>query len=80
MLNFEYMTFDNAFNPVFNGFYRFIGYDNFVEAVINQNPNVYPDAFAKSYALDGSTTPPTDETRLDKLEFISRMNTSLQTA
>jgi hypothetical protein len=61
-LNFEYMTFDNAFNPVFNGFYRFIGYDNFVEAVINQNPNVYPDAFAKSYALDGSTTPPTDET------------------
>ena len=66
-VNFEYMTFDNAFNPVFNGFYRFIGYDNFVEAVINQNPNVFPDAFAKSFALDGSNTPPTDRTRFGQL-------------
>lgn len=62
-LNLEYMTFDNAFNPVFNGFYRYIGYDKFVDAVINQNPNVYPDAFAKGYALDGSTTPPTDNVK-----------------
>lgn len=61
-LNLEYMTFVNAFNPVFNGFYRFDTYDNFVEAVINRNPNVYPVAFAKGYALDGSTTPPLDET------------------
>ncbi|MHA7131262.1 TonB-dependent receptor [Algoriphagus namhaensis] len=61
--NFEYMTFDNAFNPVFNGFYRFTSYDSFVESVINRTPGAYPEAFAKSYALDGSTTPPTDETR-----------------
>lgn len=66
-VNLEYMTFDNAFNPVFNGFYRYIGYDKFVDAVINRNPNVYPDAFAKSYALDGSTTPPTDETRFGQI-------------
>lgn len=65
--NFEYMTFDNAFNPTFNGFYRYIGYDKFVDAVINQNPNVYPDAFAKGYALDGSTTPPTDRTKFGQL-------------
>ncbi len=67
--NFEYMTFDNAFNPTFNGFYRFIGYDRFVDAVINQNPNVFPDAFAKGFALDGSTTPPTDATRFGQLGF-----------
>ncbi len=67
--NFEYMTFDNAFNPVFNGFYRYIGYDNFVEGVINRNPNVHPDAFAKGFALDGSTTPPTDNTKFGQLGF-----------
>jgi hypothetical protein len=61
--NFEFMTFKNAFNPVFNGFYRFTSYDSFVETVINQTPGAYPDAFAKGYALDGSTTPPVDETK-----------------
>lgn len=66
-VNFEYMTFDNAFNPVFNGFYRFNSYDSFVSAVIDQDPNVYPDAFAKSFAIDGSTTPPTDQTRFGQL-------------
>jgi hypothetical protein len=60
--NFEYMTFKNAFNPTFNGFYRFTSYDSFVETVINQTPGAYPDAFAKSFALDGSTTPPVDQT------------------
>lgn len=66
-INFEYMTFKNAFNPVFNGFYRYIGYDKFVDAVINRNPNVFPDAFAKGYALDGSTTPPVDDTQFGQL-------------
>ncbi len=61
--NFEFMTFKNAFNPVFNGFYRFTSYDSFVETVINQTPGAYPDAFAKGFALDGSTTPPVDETK-----------------
>ena len=66
-INFEYMTFKNAFNPTFNGFYRYIGYDKFVDAVINRNPNVFPDAFAKGYALDGSTTPPVDDTQFGQL-------------
>jgi hypothetical protein len=57
------MTFKNAFNPVFNGFYRFTSYNSFVETVINQTPGAYPDAFAKGYALDGSSTPPVDETK-----------------
>lgn len=60
--NLELMNFKNAFNPTFNGFYRFTSYDSFVETVINQTPGAYPDAFAKSFALDGSTTPPVDET------------------
>lgn len=70
--NFEFFTFDNAFNPVFNGHYRFLSYENFVEAVINRNPNVFPDAFAKSFALDGSTTPPTDRTRFGQLGFYAQ--------
>jgi hypothetical protein len=62
-VNFEFMTFKNAFNPSFNGHYRFLSYDSFVETVINQTPGAYPEAFAKGYALDGSTTPPVDETK-----------------
>lgn len=65
--NFEYMTFDNAFNPVFNGFYRYASYSDFEAAVINQDPSVQPLAYAQSFAFDGSTTPPTDETRFAQL-------------
>ena len=65
--NFEHMTFKNAFNPVFNGFYRFTSYDSFVETVINRTPGAYPDAFAKSFALDGSLTPPVDETSFGQI-------------
>lgn len=61
------MTFNNAFNPVFNGSYRFTSYDSFVETVINRTPGAYPDAFAKGYALDGSSTPPVDETRFGQV-------------
>lgn len=66
-VNFERMTFDNAFNPVFNGFYRFNTYQAFEDAIINRIPGVLPDAFATSFALDGSTTPPTDETIFSQL-------------
>ncbi|MEQ8238895.1 MAG: carboxypeptidase regulatory-like domain-containing protein [Cyclobacteriaceae bacterium] len=66
-INFEYMTFDNAFNPVFNGFYRYGSYDDFVSAVIDRDPTVQPLAFAQSFAFDGSTTPPTDQTRFGQL-------------
>lgn len=68
-VNFEYMTFDNAFNPVFNGFYRFTSYDSFVNSVLNQEAGAYPNAFSTSFALDGSTTPPTDQTRFGQLGF-----------
>ncbi|MGY6558869.1 MAG: TonB-dependent receptor domain-containing protein [Nitritalea sp.] len=67
--NFEFMTFDNAFNPVFNTHYRFIGFDRFKAAVLDQDPTVFPDAFARSFALDGSLTPPTDATRFGQLGF-----------
>ena len=66
-INFERFTFANAFNPVFNGFYRFLSYDDFERAVINQEVGAFPAAFAKGYALDGSTTPPVDETRFNQL-------------
>lgn len=65
--NFEFMTFNNAFNPVFNGFYRFNSYQSFVNSVINQNTNAYPNAFAKGYALDGTTVPPVDETKFGQV-------------
>ena len=65
--NFEYMTFDNAFNPAFNGFYRFNTYQAFEDVVINKVPGVYPDGFAKGFALDGSTTPPTDQTKFGQI-------------
>ncbi len=68
-VNFEYMTFQNAFNPNFNGFYRFTTYNDFVETVINRTPGAYPTAFAKSFALDGSTTPPLDETAFGQIGF-----------
>lgn len=68
-MNFEYMTFKNAFNPVFNGFYRFNSYQSFVDAIINRTPGAYPDAFAKGFALDGSTTPPVDETKFGQIGF-----------
>lgn len=66
-VNFEYMTFDNAFNPVFNGFYRYGSYADFEAAVIDRDPTVQPLAFAQSFAFDGSTTPPTDQTRFAQL-------------
>lgn len=66
-VNFEYMTFINAFNPVFNGFYRFDTYDNFVAAVIDRDPTVFPIAFAKGYALDGTNNLPVDETNFGQV-------------
>ena len=61
--NFEYMTFANAFNPVWNSWYRFATYDDFVESVINQNLDVRPSHFAIGYTFDGEnpTSLPLDE-------------------
>jgi hypothetical protein len=51
-MNFEYMTFANAFNPVWNSWYRYATYDDFVESVINQNPDVRPSHFAIGFTYD----------------------------
>ncbi|MCC5928032.1 MAG: TonB-dependent receptor [Cyclobacteriaceae bacterium] len=63
-LNFEYMTFDNAFNPTWNSWYRYNSYNNFVESVINRNPAIRPDGFAIgfTYDADNPTVLPTDRT------------------
>lgn len=58
--NFEYMTFENAFNPVLNGLYRFNSYDNFVAAVIDQDPTVRPDLFLQGYSFEGPDDIPVD--------------------
>jgi hypothetical protein len=61
-INFEYMTFANAFNPVWNSWYRYQTYDDFVESVINRNVNVRPSHFAIGFTFDkdNPTTLPLD--------------------
>ncbi|MCH7411064.1 carboxypeptidase regulatory-like domain-containing protein [Belliella sp. DSM 111904] len=51
-VNFEYMTFDNAFNPTWDSWYRYNSYDSFVESVINRNPAIIPDGFAIGFSYD----------------------------
>lgn len=64
--NYEYMTFSNAFNPVWNSWYRYQTYDDFVRSVIQQDPSVVPSHFAIgfTYDADNPTTLP-----LDQVEF-----------
>lgn len=61
--NFEYMTFANAFNPVWNSWYRFASYDDFVASVIDGDTSVRPSHFAIGYTYDENnpTTLPLDE-------------------
>jgi hypothetical protein len=61
-LNLEYMTFNNAFNPNANTFYRFNSYQNFLDVVINRVPGATPDGFATSYSYAGPADLPLDET------------------
>ncbi len=60
--NFEYMTFENAFNPNAHTFYRYNSYQNFVDHVINRLPGTAPDGFATSYSYEGPDDLPMDET------------------
>ncbi len=68
-VNFEYMTFENAFNPTWNSWYRYATYDDFVESVINQNVNVRPSHFAIGYTFDedNPTALPLDEVNFSQL-------------
>ena len=72
--NFEYMTFANAFNPVWNSWYRYESYDDFVESVINQNTAVRPSHYAIGYTYDvnNPTSLPLDEVSFAQLGFYAQ--------
>jgi len=53
-VNLEFMTFENAFNPVWDSWYRWGSYDDFVGAVINQDPTIRPAGFAIGYSYDAN--------------------------
>ncbi len=61
-VNFEYMTFDNAFNPTWDSWYRYNSYDDFVGSVINQDASIVPAGFAIGFTYDADNpfTLPTD--------------------
>lgn len=64
--NFEYMTFDNAFNPVWDSWYRWNSYEDFVGAVINQDRSILPAGFAIGYTYDADNP---FELPVDRTEF-----------
>lgn len=61
--SYEYMTFANAFNPVWNSWYRYASYDDFVRSVIDGDTSVRPSHFAIGFTFDAEnpTTLPLDE-------------------
>ncbi len=61
-VNFEYMTFKNAFNPVVNGLYRYNSYDDFVASVIDGDDTIEPALFLQGYSYRGINDIPTDDT------------------
>lgn len=67
--SFEYMTFANAFNPVWNSWYRYQSYDDFVASVINKDLSVRPSHFAIgfTYDEDNPTKLPLDEVNFAQL-------------
>lgn len=67
--SFERMSFKNAFNPVWNSWYRYATYNDFVASVINQDPSVRPSHFAIGYTYDedNPTTLPLDEVEFAQL-------------
>lgn len=65
--NFEYMTFENAFNPVLNGFYRFNSYEDFVKSVIEGDKSVKPALFLQGYSFEGPDDVPVDATAFAQL-------------
>lgn len=66
-VNWEYQTFDNAFNPAFNSFYRYNSYEDFVGSVINKDPSIVPAAFAIGYSFEGGDAYPTDHTEFGQV-------------
>lgn len=68
-VNFEYMTFDNAFNPMWDGWYRWNSYDDFVAAVIDRDLSVRPAGFAIGFTYDENNPfeLPTDRTEFGQV-------------
>ncbi len=67
--SFENMTFENAFNPVLHGLYRYDSYDDFVASVINGDLNVRPSLFLQGYSYKGKGDIPIDETKFGQFSF-----------
>lgn len=68
-VNFEYMTFDNAFNPTWDSWYRWNSYDDFVAAVIDRDLSVRPAGFAIGFTYDAENPNvlPTDRTQFGQV-------------
>jgi hypothetical protein len=68
-VNFEYMTFDNAFNPTWDSWYRWNSYDDFVSAVIDRDLSVRPSGFAIGFTYDENNPNvlPTDRTQFGQV-------------
>ncbi|HET8860078.1 TonB-dependent receptor [Marivirga sp.] len=68
-VNFEYMTFDNAFNPMWDSWYRWNSYDDFVAAVIDRDLSVRPAGFAIGFTYDENNPfeLPTDRTEFGQV-------------
>ncbi len=73
-VNFEYMTFDNAFNPTWDSWYRWNSFDDFVGAVIDQDPSIRPAGFAIgfTYDADNPRTLPTDRTAFGQVGIFAQ--------
>jgi len=70
-LSYEYMSFANAFNPVWNSWYRYASYDDFVASVINKDLTVLPSHFAVGYSYDAANPNalPLDEVNFSQFGF-----------
>jgi len=68
-VNFEYMTYKNAFNPVWDSWYRWNSYEDFVGAVINQDQSILPAGFAIGFSYDANNPfeLPVDQTQFGQV-------------
>jgi len=70
--SFEYMTFENAYNPVLHGFYRYNSYERFYRSVIEGDVNVRPNLFLQGYSFKGKGDIPVDETKFGQFAIYAQ--------
>ncbi len=83
--SFEYMTFENAFNPVLHGLYRYNSFDNFWSSVVERDLTVRPDLFLQGYSFKGKGDIPVDNTKFaqvaiyaqDKIKATEKLNVTV---